>query len=141
MEPDFDSAVRRIRAGDNRFSPVAYKLVRDGLAHTAKKLGKLHAEGAARHMDGAQLALGIRDFATERYGCAAAHLLISAGIRKSDDIGAIVFQLIEAGIFGKSETDHPDDFRGIFDFHESFVEPYRPAIRLRRQHRSCIENA
>lgn len=136
MEIDFDAAVRAIRARDSRYSPAAYALVRDGLAYTARKLGKSHASGADRHMSGRQLALGIRDFAAERYGCAAAYLLARMGIRKSDDLGVIVFHLIDAGVFGKSDEDHPDDFGGVFDLRESFVEPYLPGVRLRRPERA-----
>lgn len=138
MEPDFDRAVRSIRARDPRYGPAAYVLVRDGLSYTAKKLGKTQATGASRHMSGRELALGIRDYARERYGCAAAYLLTRSGIRKSDDLGVIVFQLIDAGIFGKSEDDSPEDFRGMFDLRTSFLEPYEPSIRLRRRD-SCAE--
>lgn len=141
MEPDFDNAVRAIRARDKRFSPAAYNLVREGLAHTARKLGKHQAEGADRHMTGHQLSLGIRDYALERYGCAAAYLMASAGIRKSDDLGTIVFQLIDAGIFGKSEEDTPSDFGDVFDFRETFVTPYVPGIRLRLRPTPCAETA
>ena len=141
MSAEFDQAVRAIRARDPRYAAPAYTLVRDGLSYTARKLGKHHAEGHDRHMSGLQLSLGMRDFARERYGCCAAYLLTRWGIRKSDDFGTIVFQLIDAGIFGKSEDDSPEDFHNRFDFRAEFVAPYEPGIRLRRRAEPCAEQA
>ena len=48
-------------------------------------------------------------------------------VRSCEDIGAIVFNLIEAREFGKSERDTIEDFRRGFSFHEAFVAPFRPA--------------
>ena len=39
----------------------------------------------------------------------------------------MVFNLIGAGIFGKTEEDSIDDFKNVFDFHEVFVKPFEPA--------------
>ena len=47
-------------------------------------------------------------------------------VRTCEDIGAIVFNLIEAREFGKSEHDTIEDFRRGFDFHDAFVAPFRP---------------
>ena len=43
------------------------------------------------------------------------------GIRSTEDVGHMVFNLIGAGIFGKTEEDSIEDFKNIFDFHEAFV--------------------
>lgn len=137
MSDEFDNAVREIRARDPKYPHAAYALVREGLAYTARRLGKDRARGDDRHMSGEQLSHGIRDYARERYGCCAAYLLPRLGVRTSDDIGAIVFRLIGAGVFGKSEDDSPEDFHNRFDFHAEFIAPYEPGIRVRR----CEENA
>ena len=50
-------------------------------------------------------------------------------VRSCEDIGAIVFNLIEAREFGKSEHDTLDDFRLGFTFHDAFVAPFRPAVK------------
>ena len=39
----------------------------------------------------------------------------------------MVFNLIEAGIFGKTEEDSLEDFKNVYDFEEAFVKPFAPA--------------
>ena len=41
----------------------------------------------------------------------------------------MVFNLIGAGIFGKTEEDSIEDFKNVFDFHEAFVKPFEPEKR------------
>lgn len=48
------------------------------------------------------------------------------GVRCCEDIGHMVFNLIGAGIFGKTEEDSIEDFRSVYDFHEAFVKPFEP---------------
>jgi uncharacterized repeat protein (TIGR04138 family) len=38
----------------------------------------------------------------------------------------MVFNLIGAGIFGKTEKDSIEDFRNVYDFQEVFVKPFAP---------------
>ena len=42
----------------------------------------------------------------------------------------MVFNLIGAGIFGKTEEDSIEDFKNVFDFHEAFVKPFEPEKRF-----------
>ena len=51
----------------------------------------------------------------------------SWGIRSCEDIGHMVFNLIGAGIFGKTEQDSIEDFKNVYDFEEAFVKPFAPA--------------
>jgi uncharacterized repeat protein (TIGR04138 family) len=133
MEKTFEQAVAEIRAKDSRFAAPAYDFVRAGLDATVKKLGRIHAaEKRSRHISGQELCLGLRDHALERYGVMAHTLLTRWGLHRTDDFGAIVFQLVDAGVLGKTEDDSPEDFAGQFRFAESFKEPFEPGIRLRK---------
>ena len=40
--------------------------------------------------------------------------------------GHYFFNLIDAGIFGKTEEDSIDDFKDVYDFEEAFVKPFTP---------------
>jgi len=51
----------------------------------------------------------------------------SWGIHCCEDIGHMVFNLIEAGIFGKTEEDSLEDFKNVYDFEEAFAKPFTPA--------------
>ncbi len=134
MERTFEEAVAEILAKDSRFAAPAYDFVREGLEATVKKLGRASAgERRSRHISADELCHGLRDYALERYGVLAGALLHRWGLRRTDDFGAIVFLLVEVGMFGVTEDDTPEAFSGRFDFAEAFREPFRPDIRLRRR--------
>ena len=46
------------------------------------------------------------------------------GLRKTDDIGEIVFNLIRAEKLSKSDRDDPDDFRDLFDLTAALVRGF-----------------
>ena len=91
-------------------------------------LSALHSvmEGLAqpRHISGAELAEGVRNLALRQFGPLARTVLEHWGIHSTEDMGEIVFALVEAGILIKEEEDRIEDFRGIFDFEEAFERNY-----------------
>jgi uncharacterized repeat protein (TIGR04138 family) len=48
------------------------------------------------------------------------------GIRQCRDIGEMVFQLIDEGMFGKQDSDSLDDFSEIFDLEDALSRPFLP---------------
>jgi uncharacterized repeat protein (TIGR04138 family) len=40
----------------------------------------------------------------------------------------MVFNLIGAGIFGKTDEDSMEDFKSVYDFDEAFVKPFAPEV-------------
>ena len=48
------------------------------------------------------------------------------GLQRCEDIGEMVFNLIRVGIFGKTEHDSIEHFKGAYTFREAFVLPYMP---------------
>ena len=50
-------------------------------------------------------------------------------VHSTQDIGNMVFNLIGAGIFGKTEEDSVEDFKSVYDFQEAFVKPFVPEKR------------
>ena len=121
----FHEAIKAIRKKDDRFDADAYLFLRDSLDYTVKKLRGEESE-EHRHVCGPELLEGLRDYALEEFGPLAATVLENWGITRCEDVGDMVFQLIEVGAFGKSDEDHPADFAGIFDFDDAFREPFRP---------------
>lgn len=114
---------RKLRETTGPYPPAAYMFVREGLAHTARAVYGADAEdddGADRHVNGAQLCLGLREFAVQRYGLLARTVLSRWNIRATDDFGRIVFGLIDAGLLRKGEADRPEDFEGVYEFDEAF---------------------
>ncbi len=105
------------------YPPAAYDFVREGLAHTVNMVhtGNLAAaDDDSRHVSGQQLCLGLRDYAIKQYGMLAKTVLNRWGVTRTDDFGNIVFAMIDAGLMRKTDDDHVEDFRAVFDFDEAF---------------------
>jgi uncharacterized repeat protein (TIGR04138 family) len=66
----------------------------------------------------------VREIALERYGPMARTVLEHWGIHATDDLGEIVFALVDCGILIKQDDDRKEDFRGVFDFEEAFEAEY-----------------
>ncbi len=127
----FSTTVDVIIARDPRFERDAYLFVRDALEFTTKQLKKrAHASPSECHVSSQQLLEGIRQYALQQYGPMVPTVFEHWRVRSCEDIGAIVFNLIEAREFGKSEHDTIEDFRRGFSFQEAFVEPFRPSGKL-----------
>ena len=113
-----ENLLSEVIARDPRYKPEAYVFVHDALGHTWARLDQ------RRHVTGRELLEGIRDLALKRYGPMAIAVLNSWGIRTTDDFGAIVFNLVDAGVLSKTEEDHIEDFHAVYDFDEAFVRSY-----------------
>jgi uncharacterized repeat protein (TIGR04138 family) len=105
-------------AKDPRYKPEAYVFVHDALDHIWARLEQ------RRHITGRELLGGIKDLALQRYGPMAKAVLNSWGVKTTDDFGAIVFNLVNAGILSKTEEDRIEDFHDVYDFDEVFVRAY-----------------
>ena len=103
----------------------AYEFVQQGLSYTVQKLhGEMKDEKTSRHVTGADLCEGLREFALMNWGLLARTVLGRWNVRKTIDFGRIVFALVDNGYMQKTENDTLDDFRDVFDFKAAF-ENYR----------------
>src|SRR5205807_2329071 len=79
-----------------------------------------------RHVSGPELLHGVRQYALKEFGPMVITVFDNWGIHSCEDIGHMVFNLIGAGIFGKTEEDSIEDFKLVYDFQEAFVKPFAP---------------
>lgn len=119
-----DELLDRLRTRHPRFHEKAYVFV---LAALHRVIGHLDEP---RHITGAELAEGVRELAIERFGPMARSVLEHWGIHATDDLGDVVFALVEHGVLIKQDEDSRDDFVGIFDFEEAFEQDYPWEARL-----------
>jgi uncharacterized repeat protein (TIGR04138 family) len=82
--------------------------------------GRGRKRQAERHVSGQQLCEAARLFGLQQYGFLAPKVLESWGIRRTDDLGEIVFNMIEIGQMRKTRSDQRDHFRAVYDFAEAF---------------------
>jgi uncharacterized repeat protein (TIGR04138 family) len=121
----FAEALDSIVATDPRYHRDAYVFLRDALDFTTKQQKK--AKGTTvRHVSGPELLEGVRHYALKEFGPMVVTVFDSWGIHSTEDVGHMVFNLIGAGIFGKTDEDSINDFKNVFDFDEAFVKPFAP---------------
>jgi uncharacterized repeat protein (TIGR04138 family) len=125
----FEQSVVSILKRDKRFDPHAYFFLKDALDFTLKRIAESNA-GQARHVTGPELLAGYRDFALDQFGPMASTLMSEWSIRKCQDVGDMVFHLIEEQVFGKQDSDKKEDFSEVFDFEAAFITPFLPSSKL-----------
>jgi uncharacterized repeat protein (TIGR04138 family) len=121
----FHEALQQICEKDSRYDIEAYLFIREALDFTVAMLKK-PSDGPSRHVSGKELLDGIRDYAVHEFGPMALTVLDRWGVKITRDFGEIVFNLVEAGLLGKTESDRKEDFDNGYDFHEAFAEPFLP---------------
>jgi uncharacterized repeat protein (TIGR04138 family) len=78
----------------------------------------------------------LREFALKEYGPMSKAVLNEWGLKVTDDFGQVVFNLVNASVLGKNDTDSPNDFKNVFTFEEAFVKPFEPrsvAVPMRKR--------
>jgi uncharacterized repeat protein (TIGR04138 family) len=116
QHPELIEITRR----DPRYPYEAYEFLFEALHHTQQLQGRLlplgkREPGAEHHVSGQELVLGCCDLAKQEFGLMAKIVFHQWGIRRTDDIGEMVFNLIEAQLMSKTENDRRSDFENIFD--------------------------
>ena len=119
----FAEALDSIVATDPRYQRDVYVFLRDALDFTTKQQKKIKGT-SVRHVTGPQLLDGVRRYALKEFGPMVITVFDNWGVRSCEDIGNIVFNLIGAGVFGKTEEDSIEDFKNVYDFKEAFVKPF-----------------
>jgi uncharacterized repeat protein (TIGR04138 family) len=122
----FAEALESVVANDPRYQRDGYIFLRDALDFTTKQQKKIKGV-SVRHVTGPELLDGVRRYALKEFGPMVMTVFDSWRIRSSEDIGHMVFNLIGAGVFGKTEEDSIKDFKNVYDFEDAFVRPFAPA--------------
>jgi uncharacterized repeat protein (TIGR04138 family) len=129
MQPiEFEEVIRKIVERDARYRREAYVFLREALEYTQKMMGRPTAE-EVRHVSGRDLLEGIRRYALEQFGPMVQTVLNEWGIHSCEDVGEIVFNMVDSSLLAKTDTDTREDFKGVYDFDEVFAKPFRPAKR------------
>jgi uncharacterized repeat protein (TIGR04138 family) len=116
---------------DPRYAYEAYEFVFHALEHTLKMLGReapgesTDPEDDRHHVTGRQLVEGICDFARREFGLMAGVVFRMWGVRRTDDFGEIVFNLIDAKLMNGAPDDSRTDFHDLFDLEDVLVGNFR----------------
>jgi uncharacterized repeat protein (TIGR04138 family) len=130
--PGLAEVVRR----DPRYAYEAYEFVFEALAHTQKLLNRMPPEGPAgvtagqHHVSGRELLDGVKDLARREFGLMARTVFKLWGVNRTDDFGEIIFNLIDANLLSKTDSDSKADFRGVYDLDRALTEDYAISVEL-----------
>lgn len=118
---------------DGRFSPMAFYFVNDVVASTVKwlKSGEMAARDTSGsrgegdenfHISGQELLEGFRRVSLERWGMMARQVLERWGVYRTEDVGEIVFMMVEDPQlqWKRRDSDTREDFANGYSFAETF---------------------
>ena len=128
MNPSYQETVFEICKKDPRYHPDAYFFLVEALDVTVKDIRKNQPDHG-RHVTGKELLEGIKEYALDEFGPLTFTVFAEWGIHATLDFGEIVFNLVESGILGKTDTDSRKDFTEGYDFFEVFAKPFLPAAK------------
>jgi uncharacterized repeat protein (TIGR04138 family) len=107
----YNPNLMEIARSDPRYTYEAYEFLFEALSHTQKMLGRASEDHASGH----ELCAGVADLARREFGRMARVVFRMWGINRTDDIGEIVFKLIDANLLSKTDRDTLGDFHALFD--------------------------
>ncbi|MGC1479454.1 MAG: Minf_1886 family protein [Chthoniobacterales bacterium] len=122
----FSESLDAICQQDPRYDRAAYVFLRDALEDTIKRRRKSRKETPS-DVGAAELLDGFRVYALKEYGPMAATVLEYWGVRSTTDVGNLVFNLVDAQVFSKTDRDTPEAFADAYDFDAAFQAPFRPS--------------
>lgn len=113
MDVPFWQAVDRIREVEPRYRREAYGFVMLALGLTVQRLPEeRRADPARRHLSGRELLRGVVGTARDEFGLMAPTVFEEWGMRANEDVGEIVFQLVEHRQLAARPEDRREDFAG-----------------------------
>jgi uncharacterized repeat protein (TIGR04138 family) len=114
------------------FAYEAYDFVREAVTFTMKRLGRCKGDSdeatTDQHVSGAELLRGVCDLAIRDFGLMAPVVFKQWGVKTTDDIGTIVFKLINVDLLSRSERDAPEDFHELFDLHRTLADGFELSL-------------
>lgn len=122
-EQALETLIREVRIlHRRRYAEAAYFFVLEALDYSMFIAGKSRLQGEERHLSCEELLYGLRRYASEEFGPLAPVTFRSWGIQKTDDFGAIVFQMCEIGLLSRREQDREELFHEAFDIEQAFAK-------------------
>jgi len=118
MPADPDTRYDEIVRKDVRYTREAYDFVSEALQYTIKR------KGVPGHISGQELLAGIRGYAKERFGLLARAVFNSWGVKRTEDFGEIVFNMVKHNLLQKRAEDSIADFCDGYNFRHAFEEEF-----------------
>ena len=126
QETLFRDAVDDLRERGGRFAREAYVFLVGALGETVRALpSERVADPARRHLSGQELVRGVIRLAHEEFGPLAPTVFREWGVTRTEYLGVMVFELVEAGQLSARPEDTMADFTGQDDLLAALEPPPR----------------
>ncbi len=110
----FWDTVDRIRESEPRYRREAYGFTVAALGVTVQALSEeRRRDPVRRHLSGRELLVGMVDLARQEFGVMAPTVFREWGVLTGEDVGRIVFALVECGELSARPEDSLEDFGGF----------------------------
>lgn len=109
----------------SRYHRFAYLFVLEALNRTQQLLKRPKQHDEQQHVSGPELLQGFRELAYEQFGGMALTVFRQWGLTSTNDVGHIVWELIERGNMRKTDQDRLTDFFDLYSFEEVFGDRYQ----------------
>ena len=125
----FQAKIEVLLTEHHSYAAEGYFFLRDTLEIATKSSKKVKKNPTPLHISAGELLEAFRIYALKEFGPMAVTVFDYWGIRSCEDVGQMVFHLVQKGIFSKTEQDTIEAFRNCYDFNEAFVSPFLPKCR------------
>lgn len=117
-EIDFESdRFDDIVAKDPRYAPRAYALLTD--------VFRWLSQDGSKHVTGEAIVDEFKERALDQYGPLTYTVLTEWGLSCTEDIGEMMFNLVDGKRIRKDDDDTSEAFVAGYDFKETFLGPYQ----------------
>lgn len=131
----FHAGLMEVVQRDPRYAYEAYEFLFLALHHTQRMLGREPPQATEAetpppvdkrlHVSGRELLQGMLNLAQREFGLMARTVFRQWGIGSTDDVGEMVFNLVDAGLMSKTEEDTRGDFHAVYDLDQVLDQGYR----------------
>lgn len=120
---NYSKTVERIIENDPRYKRDAYFFLNEVVIHAGNNNDFVNSS-YSRHVSGQELLEIFRKYALEQFGPLALEVLNDWGLHSTEDVGEVVFNMIENKLLGARKQDSRDDFANGYDFRQAFITPF-----------------
>ncbi|MGE4159012.1 MAG: Minf_1886 family protein [Planctomycetota bacterium] len=107
----------------------AYQFILESLQRTLKEQHAARGPKTRRkHITAQELLKGVVTHAADRFGYLAPTVFSQWGVRRSEDVGSMVFQMIDLKLLKKNRSDKQSDFDSAMDLQSALQEASQHAF-------------
>ncbi len=107
----------RLLKKHKEYDSEAYSYIYEVLDYTEKNIAK---KSKSEQVSARELTEGFKSYTINKFGCLARTVLNEWGVKTTNDIGNIVFYLIEFDLMAKQKSDKIEDFYEVYNFNHAF---------------------